>query len=274
MITGVEFHPDNGLPMIDDGSGVLRVLAVLPAREHSPFMAAADMMDLPTQAQWQETNMDSWQSPHLTNQGQSSSCVGHATECVVEASFIQAGVELPGPLSGCYVYAWVNGGQDAGAIIGDAAQAVMLHGVALESDVPEGMLFLPQIPRAAHDMAAKIKPSKVLRCFSPLDVFGLASLTIPVVIGISVGRNFSDLDDEGFCPLPDRVVGGHALPVLGLVRSKRWGWGIEVQNSWSRWGMNGTGRARLRLQHFTAQTDAFGVIGPATGPWNKILPAA
>ncbi len=55
---------------------------------------------------------------------------------------------------------------------------------------------------------------------------------MPVVTGIAVGNNFSNLDRNGVAPLPDRVVGGHCTCQLGLKKVQGI-WMAETQNSWS-----------------------------------------
>jgi hypothetical protein len=61
----------------------------------------------------------------------------------------------------------------------------------------------------------------------------------PVISGIAVGRNFTDIPDNGIAPLPDQVVGGHCMVHIGL-KQVNGVWMVETQNSWSKnWGMDG-----------------------------------
>jgi hypothetical protein len=270
----VEIHPHNGLPMLEDTSGVMRVLARLPPHARSPFAAIGQRVALKAPNQWEEIELASWQSPHLTDQGQSSSCVGHATMTTFEVAWTQAGQPPPpAPFSGCYVYGWVNGGQDGGAVISDAAAAVKMHGVCTEQEVPEGLLFLAQFPQQAHQVAQHFRPLLVMRCTTFDEICGAIAAGFPVVSGIIVGRNFSDLDSRGLAPLPDVPLGGHALPLFELKSHPQYGWTPGGQNSWGRWGVNGTGRFYLRRQHFTNPTDAFAIVAVFNNPDNT-LPVA
>lgn len=266
---------ESGLPMVDDGTGQMRVLARLPPYPRSPFASIGRRVALKAPSEWQETEVSSWRRPHLTNQGQQSSCTGHGTETAFEAAWTQAGRrDPPAPFSPTYIYGWVNGGRDQGAVISDCATALKLHGICTEAEVPEGMIFAAQFPHRADEVAAHYKPLLVMRCQTYDDICGALAENFPVVLGILVGRNFSQLDGRGVCPLPDMVLGGHALAGLELKRHPNYGWVVGVQNSWGNWGISGTGRAYLRREHFETPTDAFAIVAVADDPGGGDLPVA
>jgi hypothetical protein len=275
MAARIGVHPPSGLPTIEDPSGVPRVLARLAPNPRAPFAAIGRRMALPAPDRWQEIEIVPWEPPHLMNQGQHASCVGHGTCTAFEAAWTQAGQPRPpAPFSGCYIYGWVNGGQDQGAVISDAAASLRMHGVCTEREVPEGLIFLQQFPSAAHEVAGHYRPLSIMKCQTFEDICGALASGFPIVVGIIVGSNFSNLESSGVAPLPDQPLGGHCLAALGLKNHSRYGWCLEVQNSWDRWGIDGKGRCLLRREHFETPTDAFAVVSVATDPGSQPLPVA
>jgi hypothetical protein len=117
--------------------------------------------------------------------------------------------------------------------------AVKMYGIAEASLVPQGMIYRSQFPSAAYANARRHRAVEAFQCRTVQDILTALSLGFGVVSGIWVGNNLGRLDSDGVAPLPDRVVGGHALAHIGLKWSARRNrWLILTQNSWGEtWGM-------------------------------------
>ncbi len=231
-------HHSNGLPMIHQ-AGEYRVLGCLPPYERCGLPEFGDAQAVLQPAQWKEICLPSlFQTIPVEDQGKTSSCVGHATASALTFAWLQAGGKYH-HFSPTYVYGLINGGRDAGAVISDAMTVLKNYGDAESSLVPEGMIFRQQFPAEAFANAKRFRAVEVLQCRTFADICTALSLGFPVVTGILVGQNFGNLDAEGVAPLPDTVLGGHALPLLGLKYSQRRGaWLPLIKNSWSeRWGV-------------------------------------
>lgn len=240
------------LPVIHDPDGVPRVLAALPPRPTCavpPFAATYQVLQ---RSDWREINLMTTFDPPILNQGSSSSCVGHATCTVATVAFMQSGHPLL-RFSPTFVYAQINNDADQGAVIADAATELEKTGIALESEVPEGMIYKRQIPLSAYQTALKYRSQRWHKCNS-YDAVGTAlSLGFPVVGGFLVGRNFSNVLADGRVPLPDSILGGHALPILGL-RRRGSDWDLAFQNSWGpTWGSRGRAWMSENFVGYTAQ---------------------
>lgn len=255
----------NGLPAVDDGSGNMRVLACLSPHRNNAFPKLSQQMSASAPPQWQEIQIDQVCKLLLTNQGSQSSCVGHGTGTCWEAAWQMAGQVMPAdPFSRTYVYSWVNGGQDAGAVISEAATALTLHGDCTIKEAPEGAIFRRQLAKDADQVASRYKPLIIMHCQTYDEICAAIAVGFPVVLGITVGRNFSNLDGFGLSPLPDVPLGGHCLAGLRLMNHPQFGWVVGAFNSWGKWGVNGSGLCYLRREHFDQQTDAFAIQAVAS----------
>ncbi len=252
---------ESGLPALDV-DGVVRVLGLLPAYERNPLRVAASAFPLDN-VPIQEIELCAYKPPELTDQGSQSSCSGHATKTAFEQAWIEAGFTMPpANFSPTYLYAWCNGWRDQGAVLSDLATALMLHGICTRAEAPEGVIFRQQYSQLADRVAAVYKPVSVLSVKTYDQLLACTVMNWPVVFGIQVGRNFSDMDSNGMCPLPDMVVGGHALVTRGITRHPQHGLVPKFRNSWNSqpWGIGGSGDALLRREHFSQQIDAFAVV--------------
>src|SRR5207237_652902 len=132
------YHDDNGLPLHYAG-GDYRVLAALPGRMAYMSLAPwhASYPIIPRSA-WHDHSLRPWTSPIL-DQGQSSACVGHATAAAFRRSWSMSG-QTDEAFNPYWAYALVNHDQDAGAIVGDAVDAVTRWGMAYDGPITDGDL--------------------------------------------------------------------------------------------------------------------------------------
>jgi hypothetical protein len=272
------FDADNGLPLHWDGQAY-RTLAALPGRVAYPNLAPwhASQPLLP-RSQWRECSLRLWSSPVL-DQGSTSSCVGHATAAAFRRAWAMSG-QADEAFNPYFAYALVNHDQDAGAIVGDAVDAVTRWGMAYDGpiadgDLPHQLYMQSQVMSLASVLAKanRFRPQVAWHLQASVNVFDQLASAIqagaPAVFGITIGTNFSQLADDGTVPPRVGVLGGHALHGLGLRFNTRLNsWQIQTQNSWSTsWGPCG-GFCWLGEEAFTSSgmVDAFALGAVALDP--------
>lgn len=278
----IRYHEDSGHPMIHEG-GAWRVLAALPGRMAYAGIQSWDASKpLVPREQWPEFSFKAFTSPVL-DQGETSSCVGHASAAAFRRAWCISGQE-DHAFNPFWIYGLINGGRDQGAIVGDAVDAMTKYGVAYDGPVADGdlphQLYFPQQLQAMPATLAKAKRFRVVECWhlrGPriFDQIGSAlALGYVCVSGILVGQNFGQLDAEGVAPLPDTVLGGHALHHLGLKQTRAGAWVIETQNSWSQeWGLSGY--CYLQQGAWSGgMSDAFAILADSVDPQDTLWPDA
>lgn len=241
--------------------GVDRVLAAIP----SPQMALAafpkfcNMGVAPLDpSQWQEIDM-SWYDNPIWDQGMSSSCVGQATTAGMETVNKQMGRPAL-EFNPYFVYAFINGGRDAGSMISDALKSLQANGTCLKGDMPNQVAFQNQLPAQAIQNAQRYRLAMAYHCESFEDICSALTLGFVCPLGIYVDNNFVNLDNEGIAGLPaGGQGGGHAILGCGLKKSASHGWLIKIQNSWGpRYGMKGY--SYIHKGHFQKMhPDAFAI---------------
>jgi len=267
----VEYN-ENGLPVLLE-SGDEHVLGCL--RPDMLYSAANYGDRFPTipEKQWLDTSTKDWVTI-WRDQMRESSCVGMSSSYVFDVAWRLSGQEAK-QFSPWWIYGLINGGRDAGARVGDAMMVLRDKGVATDKLVPQGMLYQSQFPKAAFTEALEHKAFEIYKVNSWEELGSAVHLKLPLVSGIGVGRNFSQLDGEGVVPLPDQIVGGHALFHSGLKHSKTGAVLIECVNSYGKqWGVNGV--CWLRKEHWNPAYgfpfDSFVVLAVAPEPDDTVPP--
>lgn len=232
--------------------GVPRVLGVLPPHEVPPWPPLAAARPPLPRSEWQEFDLASVYRPRQLDQGRSNSCVGHASATVAEVCWTQRGTPRVA-FTPFFIYAQINRDQDQGAVISDASEAMARVGIAPAGTMPERVYFRRDIPPQVYEAAAKYRLERWHHCPTWDEIGTALSLGWPVVVGILVGNNVVRLTDAGTVPIPDTVVGGHAIALVGLRRVG----GVHVavmQNSWGvRWGRQGFGYVTEELIDYSAR---------------------
>lgn len=229
-----------------------RVLAALPPYPVCALPPLSAAYPVLPRSEWREIDL-SHLVARVRDQGQTSECVGCASATAAEVAQAKAG-DTPVRLASGFVYALCNHDRDQGAVISDAMDAVVRHGVCLESEMPEGAVFRAQIPQAAYETAKKYRAARVHHCHDYDSVGTALALGFPVVVGVLVGQNFTRLDAEGVVPTPDRILGGHALCLTGLRKRARGGYLYSFVNSWGpRFGRQGFAAMGQELIDYAAQ---------------------
>ena len=263
MSWDVYYHADNNLPILVDDDGVHRVLGVLPPHEMTVAIPRfAEVYGVLPASEWRPLSMRHYGVP-ISDQGSSSACGGFSSSTCLNIAWGASG-QLSEMFSPWWLYSLANGGRDEGVILSDIFRAIQSQGAAPSKVVPAGAMFPSQMPNATREVAKKYK-FRLTYCKTWEEICTALTLAKPVVVGILVGRNFGQLDSEGVSPLPDRVIGGHALARDGLRKSSRYGWVLDGPNSWgTRFGVNGY--CALHKGHFEARVDAFAVEAALDNP--------
>jgi hypothetical protein len=248
-----EVDPISGLPMIYEG-GDYRVLGALPSTRFSAIQDLQAALPLVPVSQWQDNVLRDFAAARRRNQQRSSSCTGYSTTTAARYTWkISEGADIL--FSPQFIYSLICGGVDKGASIHDAMLALQRYGVCLEQTVPElpqGCYQVSQLPQQAYEEAKHYR-FDVYRASSYEELGTALHLGFLGITGVAVGNNLGQLDAEGCCPLPDRVIGGHALPLIGLKHGTRTGRVLfPFENSWTNhWGDDGFGA--LYQGHFNPQ---------------------
>lgn len=233
------YHTPEGLPFVDvDGEPiVLGALAPDPVFSAAPdFVTAFPVLP---QNQWEETSLRAAHIP-VRNQRNFGSCGGQSTVgALMTAREIRSLKKHI--LSATFIYGHCNGGRDGGCRVVDAVMTAKNVGACLDTEVPWNMIYKNQFPQQSFQTAKRFRALDVYKINSYEELCTALTLGFPCVSGIAVGNNFTrgQLRDDGLAPLPDSIVGGHAMYHVGL---KRLGnlWCLDTQNSWgTQWGING-----------------------------------
>jgi hypothetical protein len=238
------------LPVLHDLTGTPRVLAALPPHPWQPIPRMAAARVLPRE-QWREVDYSALAAPPL-DQGRSSSCTGHMAATTSRVAWaLKTGRQVD--FSGTFNYGLCSGGRDQGAVISDVVTSLTTQGICLASECPEGVFARQQIPQPAFATAARYKLSRWHHTPSFDEICTALSLGWPCGIGVLVGQNMMRVGASGVCPVPDYVVGGHALALVGLKRVNGQ-WMPVAQNSWtSAWGDRGYGYLSEAFVNYTVQ---------------------
>lgn len=247
--------------------GTPRVLACLAPRADFgglPKFAAAIRI-LPRD-QWRDVDLSPFL--HATwDQGQHGSCVGHGSATAFHLAYRVAGGTVPeGGFSPTSLYALINGGRDRGAIVSDAMTALVQHGLALMSEVPESIIYEGQIPASAKATRKRFRVQDAFHCDSFDAIASALQLGFPVSFGILLPGRFNNLDAQGVCGLGGRSLGGHCMAAYGMKQLPSGKWAVRVRNSWgTRWGI--AGNCLLVEEHFSeAYLDAFAIRANLADP--------
>jgi hypothetical protein len=225
--------------------GKLRTFACLPPKAHNHLLWARSMPTVP-RSEWKALVKDF--RPYgvpILDQGQHNSCVGHGAVAGLMNSRAAAGQKFK-LLSPCCLYGQINGGFDQGANISDAMTVLLKNGTCLESEVPEGMVYLRQFPADWKQSAANFRAEKCFAVRSLDEAISALIYGFFVVFGIGVGRAFGAHDAEGI------ATGGLNNSQNHCVYSRRFFWSnaknepiLTITNSWgTRFGINGEIGAR------------------------------
>lgn len=144
-------------------------------------------------------------------------------------------------LSAGNLYGRINGGRDAGAMIGDALTELMARGACTAATVPQ-LSWQPRTwPSGWQTEAKKYVVIEAYHCPTFEHLVSALLHGFISVYGIMVGQNFST-DKNGWVHDYRGGGGGHALCGIGVAIDSNGKVGIETANSWTTtWGDQGFG---------------------------------
>lgn len=240
------------LPIIHAG-GEDRILACLPP--HGKHSLPKFRSRRPVRVE-KGFSLLKWIAEIYDQNGQGS-CVGHGAIQGLYTSSRSTGQNTP-RLSPCFLYAQINGGQDQGAVVSDALEALKAGGTCTEATVGPKRIWKRDIPQHAYEEAKRFRIEEAFTLDNWNDI--LASLIRykrPVVFGVEIGQDFEP-DAEGYIPERSGQGGGHCMVATGVdVRKSRIH--LEVVNSWGdRWGRAGV--CYMPQSYFNGYVDAFAIL--------------
>lgn len=248
----------DNVPCID-GGGEIRKLAAFPpppqiygtAPRYSSKFEAVDP------STWADFDFANILELIIRNQATYGSCTGHAGVTAEDIILRKIGANPP-LLSCTFPYAQVNGGRDQGASVSSILQVLKQLGTCTHAECDTDQIFKNQIPASAYKTALKYQVFEAFLCRTYEEIVDAINRGFPVPLGIQVGNNFSRLNNEGIAPLPDMIIGGHALCGIGIKKYKGV-WLVKVQNSWGKqWGIDGC--CYLTKNHFTHMIDSYAIM--------------
>ncbi len=248
--------------------GVYRVLGCIPSDDNHDLPNFGEYMAMgATTHELRDIDL-SWLAGPIKDQKTTSSCVGHGCASGMELVWKQVGNPAQS-FTPYFTYGLINNGRDAGAMISHGMMALKQYGACPDGQLPSGMMYKNQFPQTAYSAAERFKLVKAYKCANFDEVCQAINLGFCCPLGIMVGNNFPQLDQEGVAPLPNGGGGGHCILGVGLKLSQRYGWLVKILNSWgSRFGQNGF--CYLRREAFQyMQTDAFAILYPSESDQNN-----
>lgn len=248
-----------GIPCIDAAGKLRKLAAFKPAvadKDHFKLKQFSAMRAVDP-SQWKACDLSSFKSP-IRDQATHGSCTGHAGVAALDIVRRQAGDE-PVLLSCTFPYSLVNGGRDNGASVSSVLKVLEQVGTCTFAECGTDQIFQNQYPQSCFETAKKYKAVQAFMCNSFEELCEAVNQGFPVAFGIEIGQNFSRLSDDGVCPPPMTVIGGHALCGIGLKQSRTGTWLIKFQNSWTaQWGLGGY--AFLSKGSFDNYVDGYAIM--------------
>jgi hypothetical protein len=181
----------------------------------------------------------------IRDQGQTSSCVGHAWARALRLAYLRKGEKCP-ELSPEFVYYLArvqHGGEheDVGTYLRSGGKGTIKFGVAEEETWPfsEAKINAQPSLRALHDGFDRRGLRGYYRIDSNTqadDIRRAIAAGHPVVAGWQIDQSFVDWDGEGAIGKQVNPVGGHALCVVSYAADGT----FKLANSWSSsWSTKG-----------------------------------
>lgn len=241
-----------GIEWIADGDQ-RRMLAAKPAPNKMaalPGYAASNPI-FPA-SEWRNVNRrDIFGSPDwIMDQGQTNSCVGHGGVRTLRCLRSLAGMKDT-KLSAFYLYSWICGGQDQGAMVPDVIPALKKRGSCSFNLLGQKLYTNPQrLPSTAVADAARFTLVDAYRCDSWAEtISALQTGRYVVTFGFRVGNAFYKFDKDGIAGHAPGV-SNHCVMADGVKKLADGRFVLDVANSWSfDFGPWKNGRVYLDEQH-------------------------
>ena len=238
----------------DSGKKVMRILSAKSSPQLMKGLPSyGDNAPVFPRSQWIEVNRANLfgGSDWVLDQNGFSSCVGNGWAGALRSARVLAGMKDE-KLSPAYVYAQINGGRDAGAIISEGIPALQRNGTVPFSLMGQEPIFTRQIRSqfpTAETEAKRFRLAQYYRCDSMDELCSALQSNCMAVFGCMVGRNFNKFDADGVAGI-DPGPGNHCMMIEGMVKLPSGKWAFTVRNSWSSsWGPWKNGYVYLTEEH-------------------------
>lgn len=263
------------VPKIIDHHGNERRLGLIPPNEEArairnkstsltEFLVGRGMNLIP-ESQWGDIDHTGFFGDEFINdQKNCSGCVGWSAAGAEMATRAAMGMPFE-KLSGAFIYAHINGGRDAGAMITDSMQAGMKYGYCLESEFNYPKLFQRPIPKEAYDSAATRQATNSFTISSDEEFFTAIMLGFYPQFGVNASGSFGRFNSDGVCGIT-RGWANHSVYGRGMKKIKG-NWCVYMPNSWNMWGPWNNGCAYVDRRGIILD-DAYVHIA---GEWNPDL---
>lgn len=256
----------NGFDAVVIG-GIPRILNKLPPvtakrAAFPPFgVALAPSVD---PAQWVEIDRRrQFTAEWLIDQKSHGSCVGFGTAGALMRAIAMSGGKMV-RLSGAYIYSWINGGRDQGAMISDGLKAAMEHGACLETTVGYDSIYRSQTKKGDAE-AARYKIFEAYHADNFQELMSGIQMGWIGVGAVQVGNNYSRLDSDGVAGF-DAGPGNHCIHFDGVHKLPSGEWVLDSPGSWGT-AFGDNGRAYFRKRHIdSVQQDCFVIRAAAQDP--------
>lgn len=189
-----------------------------------------------------------------------NSCVGNGGVRTLRCIRALAGMKDV-KLSPGFLYAYINGGQDQGAMIPDVIPALKKYGACPFDIMGQKPIYIRQLSAAAKQAATHYTLIDAYRCNTWEETCS-ALLTGRYVacFGIQVGNSFYQFDQYGVCGHSNGP-GNHCVMADGLKKLGDGRWALDVANSWGyAFGPWKNGRVFMDKQHLFGGGDQASVV--------------
>jgi hypothetical protein len=234
-------HQETGLPAIDF-DGVPRLLGRIPdtpalKSKYPRFRSAVPMV--PRSSWWKKERRRLLDSKFILDQKNHGSCVGFGSAGAVMRARALTGQSFV-KLSGAYIYSFINGGRDSGAMIGDAMD-VVLKGTVTDELVPWDDIYPSRYDVSkCNTVRVRFRAEECYRAESYEEIVSGILMDYIAVFAVMVGGSFTNLDSSGICGF-DRGPGNHCVHGDGVTQVGS-EWVIDMPNSWgTQFGQDGRG---------------------------------
>ena len=237
------------------------------------FPVFDEKVELIPESDWQEVNWARY-VPEIMSQNGIGACNSFAACTALRVCRVMAGL-ADVRLSPGHLYGQINGGRDAGSLLGDALTALKDVGACTTDEVPELEWKRRNWPAGIEEVARKYRITEAWDCPTFAHLATAIQRGFVVDYGIAVGSNF-DTDANGWVA-EGKGRGGHAMCGVGLAKRTKAGktqWGIVTANSWgTNWGVNGFGIVPASYFANELFTDGWAVrvaIDPSDEQWRAM----
>ena len=265
------------LPYIDVNGRKYRLASIPSTKESRAKLMApsfGDRVGILPRSEWRTISNRS-RFNYIMDQKSHGSCVGHGAAGALMRARDATGAKHV-DLSGTFVYSYINGNRDQGAMISDAVDVLKEKGTCSYQKCQWDTIYQRDISDDAREEA---KRYRALEIYSVGDEDPFGEFVTALMLGfipvyaVMVGNTFTDLDNDGVCGF-DRGPGNHAVTADGIGRRANGEWLIDMVNSWNLdFGQNG--RAFITEKHVEAvMQDCFIVRASTDDPQEPHDPPA